>query len=186
MHIKSSVALSDESLLSLLRADDVNAFKLIYQKYWDSLNNLASHFLNDSDAGKDAVQDLFTHIYANRLKLNIRFSLSAYLQASLHNKLLNYQRSKSIYLKHVRRSGKKEQLPNNNVQLLVDKSNLENNIARCINGLPRRYREVYMLFHQHGYNVKEIALLLDRPTNTADKQLRKIRSFLRSYLKDYR
>lgn len=177
---------SDERLLLLMRANDTNAFAHIYERYWAPLSHLASQFLNDCEAGKEIVQDLFINLYAKRLELNIRFSLSAYLQASLHNKLLNYQRSRSTYRRHLQRVGDIEMPDHYSFQQLIDQSDLENNIEKYIGSLPDRYREVYFLYRRKGLRVKEIAELLQRPANTVDKQLRKILSLLRSYLKDYR
>lgn len=186
MRRAGTAAQSDERLLTLMRANDIGAFNLIYEKYWDPLNHLASHYLNDSDAGKEVVQDLFINLYVKRLELNIRFSLSAYLHASLHNKMLNYQRNKSVYKRHVETAGRLGKSTDNDVQRFIDQSDLESRIGQYINNLPGRYREVYFLYREKGFKVREIALLLKRPANTVDKQLRKILSLLRSYLRDYR
>lgn len=185
---KSGTALSitDHALVSLIKTNHIAAFDLVYEKYWDPLQRYASTYITDEDTCKEIVQDLFINIYTKRSELDINFSLSSYLRVALHNRIRNYQRGESTYKRHVSFAARKQNQADNNVDNFITQSDLERRISIYVNSLPVKYREVYMLYRQKEMRPKEMSVLLGRSPNTLDKQLRKVLSLLRSYLRDYK
>src|SRR5215831_10547492 len=178
----------ESMLLKKLAKHDNEAFTMLFQAYWPLLLRLAGNYINDGDTCKEIVQDLFVSLYARRNKLTINHSLSSYLYVCLRNKIRNYLRNQSIYRKHIGLSSEINYLSgeithhNNNVEQFINLSELQKKIMDCLNKMPLKCKEVYMLHYHYQYKVKIISGLLQRPVDTVDKQLRKAVRLLRNYL----
>lgn len=183
MNNNLSQTFDDKDLVYLLQQDDEAFFTLLYRKYWPVLMRLAAGFVEDKDTCKEIVQELFVTLYNKRAKLSIKISLSSYLYVSLRNKIRNYIRQESIYKKHMgvaRRSYRSAGA--NDVEQFVNRAELEREINACLSGMPVKCREVYLLYQQDQCPLKKIAAILNRPTDTVEKQFRKAVHLLRDHL----
>jgi RNA polymerase sigma factor (sigma-70 family) len=174
---------NDLEILELVRKGESRAFELLYKKYWPSLLNSASYYLEDKNTCEEIVQLLFIQLYKRRLELKIRSSLSSYLAAALRNKIFNYLRDQAVYRKHVNHAARNIARDQNTVEQFVDLRDLEEKVDSSLCMMPAKYREVYILYQQHQFTVKKISEVLNRPHDTVDKQLRKARETLRSHLR---
>ena len=183
MNKDHSQPFDDHELLLRLLQNDEAAFTLLYQKYWPVLVRLALKVLHERDICEEIVQELFITLYRKRSQLKIKISLSSYLYVSLRNRIRNYIRFQSIYNKHIRIAKRADAAAtSNDVEQFVDRSDLQREISICLNGMPMKCREVYLLYHQVQCPLKKIALLLDRPVDTVEKQFRKAILLLRDHL----
>jgi RNA polymerase sigma factor (sigma-70 family) len=174
---------NDNSLLELIRGNDNRAFTLLYKRYWGPLLNFASHYLHDKDSCEEIVQELFVQLHVQEIPSRIRTSLSSYLYTALRNKIFNYLRNRAIYLKHVRIAARNGGHSQNNVEQFINMKQLEERIASFLDGIPGKYREVYVLRDREQCTIKRISQLLNRPVNTVEKQIRKTSHLLRNFLK---
>lgn len=155
--------------------NDKDVFDLLYRNYWTALLNFAGRYIDDHETCKEVVQELFISLHIKRDQLNINISLSSYLYSSLKNKMLNYIRNESLYKKHVAVAGKyySNKMGNNDIEQLMDLNDLKQEIFNCLNSMPLKYREVYLLNKHNAYSLKMTACILQRPIDTVEKQLRK-------------
>ena len=79
----------DRELLTLLRRGEISAFVDIYTTYYDALLNYADRLLNDMEAARDVVQQVYYKMWENRDTLNISLSVKAYLFKSVYHGSLN-------------------------------------------------------------------------------------------------
>ncbi|HEY4286612.1 MAG TPA: sigma-70 family RNA polymerase sigma factor [Puia sp.] len=183
MNDPSSKSFDDRNLLLQLAEDDEAVFTLLYQKYWPLLMRVAASFIDDNDTCKEIVQELFVALYKKRARLKIKISLSSYLYASIRNRIRNHIRHQSVYNKIIRDVKRKHTASTaNNVEQFVNKSELEREIYVCLNDMPVKCRQVYLLYQQNRCPLKNIAALLDRPVDTVEKQFRKAVHLLRIHL----
>lgn len=175
---------NDGILLEMISNKDDQAFNLLYKKYWDPLLNFATHYLEDGDTCEEVVQDLFVHLHSRHSPLKIRTSVSSYLYTALRNRILNHERNRAVYKKHISNAGKGSVDSNNNVEQFINLTELRKGIDRSLKRMPVKYREVYVLHDQHQYTIKKIAIILNRPVDTVEKQLRKAFALLRGDLKN--
>ena len=56
----------DRELLTLLRRGEISAFVVIYTAYYDALLNYADRLLNDMEAARDVVQQVYYKMWENR------------------------------------------------------------------------------------------------------------------------
>ncbi len=177
-----SPSFDDRDLLLLLRQDGEYGFTLLYEKYWSSLMRLAEPFLEDTDTCQEIVQELFVSLYNKREELHIKISISAYLYVSLRNRIRNHIRRRTIYNRHIGIM-KRSHIPvTNDVEQFVNRSELEREIMVCLNDMPEKYRKVYLLYNHGRCPLKQIAVILNRPLDTVEKQFRKSILLLRQHL----
>ncbi|MEO8471555.1 MAG: sigma-70 family RNA polymerase sigma factor [Chryseolinea sp.] len=90
---ESSVSLEDNSLWKQFQEGDLEAYAVIYKKYFFVLYQYGRKITVDENLVKDCVQDLFIKIWNNRERLSETTSVKYYLFTCLRNKLLDHLRS---------------------------------------------------------------------------------------------
>lgn len=165
----------ETALTHIVNLNDNKTFDFLYKKYWDRLLNFAAKYVADRETCKEIVQELFISLHMKREQLQIHVSLNAYLHSSLRNKILNHLRNESVYKKHIAVACQalKAIQAGNEVEDILDGLDLEREIDFCLNKMPIKYREVYILNKQEAYTLKKTAEILQRPVDTVEKQLRK-------------
>jgi RNA polymerase sigma factor (sigma-70 family) len=78
---------NDKAVVSRLNKGDHHSFKEIYNRFYTPLLNYGYQFNVIKDHLHDCIQDLFIDLWKNRHKLEINFSLQAYLFKSLRYKI---------------------------------------------------------------------------------------------------
>jgi RNA polymerase sigma factor (sigma-70 family) len=176
------------ALLQLINLNDNSSFDILYKKYWKMLLNFAHQYISDSETCKEIVQELFIVLYLKRNKLTINKSLPSYLLRSLRNKILNHLRTESVYKKHLALAGQSHLtvVAVNEAELWMDVYDLEKQIIYCLNKMPLKYREVYILNRQNAYTVKETAEMLQRPVDTVERQIRIAVRLMQEHLNSYK
>ncbi len=91
----------EKSIITSLKNSDWQAFDTIYQFYSRELFIKAYHKVGVKEICEDLIQDLFAELWSRREQLDIRQSMSAYLQGALNNKIIDYYRQACMRLKHV-------------------------------------------------------------------------------------
>jgi RNA polymerase sigma-70 factor (ECF subfamily) len=167
---------------------DEAVFVVLYKRYWESLLCFAKNYLNDRQTCKEVVQELFITLHVKRDQLTINVSLSSYLYRSLRNKIINHLRNESVYKKHIAVAGKKYNIitVSNDAEHLMDVVDLERQIGCCLDKMPGKYREVYVLTMQKANTVKMTAVILQRSVPTVERQLRVAIRLLQEYLNKYK
>jgi len=178
-----NIFLADPEILDMIGQNNEEAFKILYKKYWRLLLKYASTYIDDEYACKEIVQELFVHLHSASPQLRIYSSFSSYLFVSTRNKIFNYLRNQSVYKKHVKRAGRNRAHACNDVEQIIDFTELQKGIRISLKRMPVKYSEVYILHDENSYTIKKISQILDRPVDTIEKQLRRARCLLRNDLR---
>ena len=80
----------EADLLKSLSKGDEEAFKYVFDKYYESLCLYAENFTKESQSSEEIVQDIFVNIWLNSKTSPILTSVKSYLYRSVHNKCLTY------------------------------------------------------------------------------------------------
>ena len=175
----------DNKLVEMIHQNDKAAFNMLYQQYWSRLLEFAGSYIDDRDTCKEIVQELFIKLHSRHAQLRINVSLSSYLYTALRHKIFNYLRDRSVYRRHIRLASRHQPYAyytNNNVEQFMDVMELTRKISDCLNRMPPKYREVYVLHKQQQYTLKKTSEILQRPVATIEKQLRKAVHILRDHI----
>ena len=184
----TSISSRDSKLVEMLHQNDKSAFNVLYQQYWGCLLEFAGNYIDDRDTCKEIVQELFIKLHSRHAQLRINVSLSSYLYTALRHKIFNYLRDRSVYRRHIRLASRHQHYAyytnstNNNVEQFMDAMELTRKVSDCLNRMPSKYREVYVLHKQQQYTLKKTSEILQRPVATIEKQLRKAVHILRDHI----
>nr|WP_121272381.1 RNA polymerase sigma-70 factor [Pedobacter schmidteae] len=169
--------LQDEVLLKLLKQEHMAAFEEIYNRYWDKLYTAAYKRVQLKEVSEELVQDLFTSLWVNRNKVDIRTSLASYLFTSIKYLVLNYMQKEMV------RSNYRESLSGNRIDNSTEETVLLNDLALNINAaveqLPDKCKSVFELSRKEYKSNKEIAAELGISEKTVENQLTKALKRLR-------
>ncbi|WP_153009874.1 sigma-70 family RNA polymerase sigma factor [Sporosarcina koreensis] len=147
--------------------------------YGDYLMRLTYAIVKDEKKAEDIVQEVFIRYYLNLDKFEGRSSIKTYLYRVAINECHNYFKSWAY---------RKMEISNLFGHLLINKDTPEceiiqkesdDHVAKLIEGLPLKYREVIWLHYYSELSVAEIANVLDCPVNTVKTRLARGRKLAR-------
>lgn len=175
--------LTDErSLVLRLTEGDEDAFCELYAAYKNRLIYFAMRFLKSHEYAEDIFQDAFTVIWQGRRFINPDASFSSYLYTIVRNRILN----------QLRDLANEDHLKEQILLQAVDYSNDTNNeilandlkqlIARAMQQLTLRQREIFAMSREQQLSHKEIAEALGISIHTVQESVSNSLRVLRSYL----
>lgn len=168
-------------MIALIRKGSVEAFDVIYERYWLKLYTEAVKRVRSEDDAKDLVQDLFINIWEKREKIEIRNSLAAYLFAAVRNRILNYIKANIVKGNYLDSLGEAiyryDHAPDE--QIILD--DMKGLLDQGMNRLPPRVKEVFVLSRDENLSIREIAEKLSLSDQTVKNQLTKAVNHLRLY-----
>lgn len=163
---------TDYDLLTLLRENDVKAFKEIYDKYWHKLFVIAVQKLPSKEDAGDLVQDLFLQIWKKRNDLNISGSLDAYLFISLKNRIFSfYKKTQTEKRTHLTIVDKTSSVSNADPETLLVAKELQGVVEIEILSMPEKMRNVFELSRNKNLCSQTIANHLSLSDQTVRNQI---------------
>lgn len=173
--------LSDLELFALVKHENIDAFEVMYKRYWPELLDTAYKRLQSRQKAEDIVQEIFISFYNKRAFLELTVSVKAYLSQALKFKVLNEYRAESVrnsYAKGFFFSNKcKNDFANN-----LEAKELHTKIDRTLAELPPKCRQVFTLSRNENLTNKEIAMELNISVSTVEKHIGKALNLLRNSL----
>jgi RNA polymerase sigma-70 factor (ECF subfamily) len=172
----------DQQLLSASKKGDEQAFRLLFEKYWDDLFRIAFKRLHCTDDAKDILQDVFLSLWNNIESVTVDDSLGGYLYTALQNKIFNH------FEKYQLRLRKLMEQPYNPVQTeetiwnAFTTKELKQHIASEVDKMPEKMRHIYLLSKEACLRNAEIASLLNLSNQTVKNQLHNALKRLRQSL----
>lgn len=185
--MKEKIDDSDDLILDLLAKDDVLAATLLYKRYHLPIFNYINGIIEDSEASKDLVQELFVAIWEKRHSLNFTRPLAKYLFVAARHKAVNYlrdsDRTKLILKEVVARSGMEGDSLSADSSMETDQ--LADLIKRSLSLLPFKARRAFIMSRKYGMTYSEIAKQLLVTDKAVEKNMSKALALLRRFLADY-
>ena len=174
--------LEDKLLLWRFKHGNREAFRLIYEKYADSLLTIGANLLNDKADAEDVVQDVFISFVKSVQKFHLRGSLKGYLATCVANRSRDYVRkSRRRRTLTVNQVGQATTVVKNPVQLVICSEQLQK-LSRAVAELPYEQREAIVLRLHGKMRFRQIAGLQNISIKTVQSRYRygldKLRSIL--------
>ncbi|MBL7799031.1 MAG: RNA polymerase sigma-70 factor [Saprospiraceae bacterium] len=176
-----NIPANDAILLNRLRSGDEQALDELFVAWHGYLYKIAYAILHDTDAAKDAVQDVFIRIWQKRAEIDITSTLKGYLQrAAVNQCLMVLRRRKPASDPDIILVGMQDPAPSASDRLQAE--SLETLVQAAVEQLPEQCRLIFRLsrFEELSYN--EIADLLDLSPKTVENQIGKALKSLRRTL----
>ncbi|WP_321997544.1 RNA polymerase sigma-70 factor [Draconibacterium orientale] len=173
----------ENNLFINIQQGDEKAFEKLFKLYYGYLCNFATKIIADDVAAEEIVQDFFVKFWERRTDLSVESSLKNYLFRSVKNLCLNYIKHNNIKLQHAQKVIAESETSNfNNDYIEVD---LAADIAKSIEELPEKRREIFRLSREEGLKYREIAEKLNISIKTVEAQMSLAIKSLRDKLKKY-
>jgi RNA polymerase sigma-70 factor (ECF subfamily) len=178
--------ITDAQLLLNLKSSDVEAFRVLFDRYQPIIFRHALFMTRETDLSHDIVQETFLRIWENRASLKPELSFLAYaLQISGNLVRDNARRGKTRerLSKHVPQPAVSEMDdPFHALQMTMLEEQLMTIIAR---DLPERCRTIFLLSRFEGKSNREIAEILGLSVKTIEHQISRALDLVRRKLKGY-
>jgi RNA polymerase sigma-70 factor (family 1) len=164
--------LTDEDLIELLRNGSEDAFEEIYNRYWARLYSSAFKRVRRYEVAEELVQDLFTGLWVNRKEVNIRSTVSSYLQTAIRYMVFNHFDKEYVRRDYQETLNFSRNFDNSTEEAVLLKD-LESVLEIEVGLLPTQCRSVYKLSRKEHKTNKEIALLMGISEKTVENHLTK-------------
>jgi RNA polymerase sigma-70 factor (ECF subfamily) len=165
--------LTDDELIVLLKEDELNAFREVYNRYWKKLYGFAYRRLKNPTLVEEILQDFFTKIWIKRQTVNIKSSLALFLFGSVKNEIFDFYRRESTRLSHLQSYKRSFEELDNSTEDYLNVADLENAITTQIQELPPKCRDVFRLSREQNKSNKEIAAFFGISEKTVENQITK-------------
>jgi len=183
---------TEEELLRLLKDENEDAIKLLFDQYYESLCLYAESIVHEHYAAEEIVEELFIYLWANFSKKPINTSLKSYLFKAVYNNSLKY----------IEKRKKKKEISETLDYVFYDKEilhpitfehphsslitqELESKAEEVMNLLPPQCQKIYYLNRFENLSYSDIATELNITTSTVKTQMSRAFQKLREELKDY-
>ena len=158
--------------------------------FFQKLSFFSSQYLLDKEAASSVVQDVFTELWASRMKLQNDTNIQAWLFTVTKNKslkLIGKERSRQNYQDYIRA---RQMAINYQSLSQFDTSNfdleeLKDKIKNALLKLSPASREVFEMSRYQDKKNKEIAEELNISIKTVEAHISKALKLLREELRDY-
>lgn len=173
-----------QTQVAALRRGDEAAFDVMFRRWYEPLCGYASRLTDgDMDEAEDLVQQVFVKLWEQRERLDITWSIKAYLYKTVHNAALNRLRAANTRSKYLETNA--AQLENANVTPDDTASELHERLQKALDLLPPQCRHVFELSRFEELKYREIADQLGISIKTVETQMGKALRILRLQLADY-
>jgi len=171
--------LKDHELAALLRKGDAYAYTEIFERYNKILLRHAFRLLSNDDEAYDVVQDVFMQLWQKREVIEFNTSLSGYLFTAVKNKIFKLFAHQKVVLRYAESISAFLVEGYNIVEDRLMEKELSALIAKEIEALPAKMREVFILNKKEELTYKEIAERLNISDQTAKQQVYKAMKILK-------
>ena len=171
----------DSELIESLIKGEEKAFVYLVDHYSQRLYGYALTLTKDHAEAEDIVQNVFLRAWEKRKKMHITTSLQNYLYKSVRNEFLNqYKKSRSTMILEQKYFEALDKATYNR-----DENEFQTtlaHIAREIQNLPPKCREVFIMSRKEGLTNQEISEYLNISVKTVEAQITKAFTVLRKEL----
>lgn len=168
----------DTYLVSLLKNDNKQAYKTLFEKYGTRLYLFALKYLKEKEDAKDLLNEVFLTLWENRQNLKTNSSLKAYLFTIAYNNIRQRFLKKIREEKYVRVFADEYLADSPKGDEQLDYPLFLEKLNRIIDMLPPRRKEILLLSYKEELKNYEIAEKLGLSDHHVKKQLVIARKFL--------
>ncbi|RYF18007.1 MAG: sigma-70 family RNA polymerase sigma factor [Flavobacteriales bacterium] len=165
-----------------LKADDVLAYELIYNKYAKLLLRHAFSKTADKIIAEELVQNIFISLWENRHKLNV-INGQSYLFSALKFSVINHYRSLMVQHKYEDYVKVNSPVTEDTILQGFEEKELSQQIEIALNHLPNKTKEVFLLSRMQHQNNKEISAKLNISEKAVEYHITQSLKWLRHFLK---
>lgn len=154
-----------------------------FRTHYEGLHRYAYTILQDNEAAKDAIQQIFITVWEKREKINITTSLKAYLYRATYNYCLNLQ---TRGRRHQSITADNEQQWQTPAELLAESRELRAMIGQAIENLPAQCKMIFLKSRMDEKKNPVIAEEMGISIKTVEAQITKALKIMRNIFNKYK
>ncbi len=156
-------------------------FDELFDQYHKELNDFIFSFVNDREAARDLVQDLFFNLWNRQVALNPQKSIKTFLYTIARNQAFNYLKHQKVVALNEREVAEFYQPGEENAEDIEQKLRC---IQKKMSELPGKQYDVVIKCCVEGKRYREVARELGITENTVKTHLVRAMKFLRGELRE--
>ena len=177
--------LCDEDLMVAYRDGNAGAFDQLYRRHRAPLYRYLLRQCRDAAAAEDLFQDIWANVVKSRGTYAVAARFTTYLYCLAHNRLIDHyrRRAPSALLSFDDESASLPEPPaptHEQPEKLFDAKQQAARLLNLLEALPEAQRESFVLQHEAGMSIEEIAAVTGVTRETAKSRLRYAMAKLRS------
>lgn len=164
---------------------DESSFEKLFREHFNGLTHFAITFVKDDETAREIVQEAFVNLWERKGEIDLSKPVKSYLSTMVRNRCLNHIRDNKKFSKELLDI---EQAPENFPYEQPDKlveAEIRAKIARGIDELPEKCREIFIMSRSENLKYHEIAEKLKISVKTVETQMSKALQHLRIRLSEY-
>ena len=158
---------------------NTNALQQLVEMYSDGLVRFAYCFVASSAVAEDVMEDTFATVIATKRRFSPKATFKTYLYKIARNKCLDYIR---FHRKFVPLDDLENVLAFSDVETDVEKREETRTLYKCLQRLPREYRDVLQLSYLEGFDTQEICSIMRKNTKQVYNLLARAKQSLKILL----
>ncbi|WP_027138014.1 RNA polymerase sigma factor [Gaetbulibacter saemankumensis] len=175
------MSLNFENLIHNLKEGDSQAYKVLFDTFYESLYAFAFHYVKDHYAAEEIVVNIMLTIWEKRRTLDPNKNIKSYLYTSVKNASFDYlkKRNKTTSL-----NLETKDLTFTNFEQRIIKEETHRLILQALESLPKKCRQVFEMCCIENLKYKEVAETLNISINTVKSQRARAIEILKMQLKE--
>jgi RNA polymerase sigma-70 factor (ECF subfamily) len=160
--------------------EELNAFKVIFEKYYESIRNFVYFKTGDIDVAEDIVQETFIKVWEIRENI-VTKTVKSLLYAMAANSIKNHFRHKKVVLNFA--NSKNDESENTDTaDADLQQQEMHNKLLYILNEMPEKSKEVFLLNRIEKLTYQEIAERLDLSVKAIEKRMHEALIHIRKHL----
>jgi RNA polymerase sigma-70 factor (ECF subfamily) len=176
--------LSTQALVERLSVGDEDAFKAIYERYWEKLFRICVYYTHSQADSEDLLIGIFMSLWNNRSSVIIEH-LESYLIKAAKNQSYKYllqQQRKKKQLHAFQQTSETATTESLSPETLMVVKELDLQIQSGVKSLPEKTQRIFLLNREKGLTYQEIARVLGISVKTVEYHISKALSALGKYI----
>lgn len=176
--------LSTQALMKRLSGGDEDAFKAIYEQYWEKLFRICVYYTRSQEDSEDLLIGIFMSLWNNRERVAIE-RLECYLVKAVKNQSYKYllqQQRKKKHLHAFQQTSATSDAESLSPETLLLVKELDLQIQSGVKSLPEKTQRIFLLNREKGLSYQEIARVLGISVKTVEYHISKALSALGKYI----
>lgn len=161
----------DAELVALIRQGNLGAFECLYNRHKQAVYRTALAITGDPGAAEELLQDTFVRAYRAVDRIDTSLPLSPWLHRIVVNLSYNWR---TRYRPWVALGSLVERIVatrSDSPEYRAEDDELRGIVEEAIDSLTTKHRVVIVLYYLHGFQLAEIADILDCPLGTVKSRL---------------
>jgi RNA polymerase sigma-70 factor (ECF subfamily) len=171
-------------MVARLKRGDEEAFKMIYERYWERLYQLCFYYSHCKEDSEDMLMGIFMTLWKNRDQVAIE-NIESYLVTAAKNQSFKYilkQQQHKKYIHHIVKKADAITDDNDSPERLLEIKELDTQIQDQVELLPEKTKRIFMLNRESGLTYQEIARSLGISVKTVEYHISKALHLLGKYI----